>query len=504
MFHKRKYMPIPLLTAAVLTLAACGGDDGETGNGGANSGDVTVATQRPITDLDPHGDMGGDLGTQLAARAIYDRLIGHDGDDYTPSLATEWTVNDDATEWTFTLRDDVKFSDGTPLTANDVVASIERIQEAGGPLAGQVEGVTASAPDDTTVVFKAEAGEPALLGQLVNVYIVPADKADEDGFFNEPVGSGPFVVDNYTPEDTLSLSPNPDYWDGTPKIDHLDLQFIPETAARMTALRTGEAQLTWGVPDDQVSALESEDSLKLETVQSNATYTMWFNASRPAFKDAEVRRALWQAIDFEEIISSLFPETGKAADSVVAPMVFGYAQQEPVTYDPEAAKTALENAGFDFDATYQLQLRGEEFMQFAQAVASDLGEIGVKVEPANKEPAVWLDDLLKLNWDINLQSLSLPSLDAATNVGRLYPCEAKRTGYCNETLDQVLAEADSTSDQQQRADLYAQAIKIIWDDAVGMYPMFPQLVYAWQDGLSGVDLDASAVPGFADLTVNES
>ncbi len=117
-----------------------------------------------------------------------------------------------------------------------------------------------------------------------------------------------------------------------------------------------------------------------------------------------------------------------------------------------------------------------------------------------KEPGVWLEDLLALNWDINLQSVSVPSLDAATNVGRLYPCDAERTGYCNEELDDLLAEADSVADPAQREDLYAQATEIIWNDAVGMFPMFPQIVYAWQDGLTGVDLDPSSVPGFAGLS----
>jgi peptide/nickel transport system substrate-binding protein len=268
----------------------------------------------------------------------------------------------------------------------------------------------------------------------------------------------------------------------------------------MTAVRTGEVDLTWGVPDDQVQGLRDEGTLSVEAVPSNATYTMWINSSRDAFADAEVRRALWQAVNFEEIIAALHPETGQLADSIVAPPVLGYAPQVQVAYDPEAARAALEDAGFDFDATYQLQLRGSEFREFAQAVSSDLREIGVNVEPTEKEPGVWIEDLLALEWDINLQQVSVPSLDAATNVGRLYPCAAERTGYCNEDLDAILEEAGSISDAQQREALYVEAAEIIWTDAVGMFPMFSKIVYAWDGDLTGVNMDPSSIPGFADLS----
>jgi peptide/nickel transport system substrate-binding protein len=512
MSHHRKHrIPIVLGVAAML-LAACGGDDSDStepgGGSGADSGTdepietggtVIVATQRPITTLDPHGDMGADLGTQLAGKAIFDRLVGaEDGGGYAGELAEDWTVTPDATEWEFTLRE-ATFSDGTPVTAEDVVTSIERIQELEGPVSGNVAGLELEARDDNTVVFTSEAGDPALLGKLTNVWIVPGEHAADDGFYSDPIGSGPYMVESFTAEEDLILVPNPEYWGDVPAVDSVELRHFPEIAAQMTALRTGEVHLTWGVPDDQAPGLRSEDGLVLETVPSNATYTMWMNSSRPAFAEADVRRALWQAVNFEQIIASLHPETGQLADSIVAPPVLGYSPQEPIGYDPEAARAALEAADFDFDETYELQLRGEEFRQFAQAVVSDLRDIGVQFEPVEKEPGVWIEDLLALNWDLNLQSVGVPSLDAATNVGRLYPCAAERTGYCNPELDDLLAQADSVSDPSEREALYAEATEIIWTDAVGMFPMFPQIVYAWQDGLSGVDLDPSSVPGLADL-----
>ncbi|MGO3321320.1 MAG: ABC transporter substrate-binding protein, partial [Microbacterium gubbeenense] len=229
--------------------------------------------------------------------------------------------------------------------------------------------------------------------------------------------------------------------------------------------------------------LREDPNLEVESVPTAGVTTIWMNGS--TIPDAEVRRALWQAVDFETIITSLFPETGTPADSAVAPTVLGYAPQEPVEYDPEAAKTALEEAGFDFSTVLRFQFSQPQFAEVTQAIASDLAEVGVQVEVLEKEAAVFLEDLLALNWDINIQNHGSAGFDAATSIGRLYTCEAARIGYCNPELDEILAAASSTGDVEKREEYYAQAIEIVWNDAVGMYPMFVRTPYAWQSDVEG-------------------
>lgn len=506
MFRTRR----PLASAAgavalLIVAAACSSSDDpsqETGDSVAAGGDLAVAGPIPIENLDPHGPASMDAGTQLAARAIFSQLVVSTGSgEFEGELAESWEPNADASEWTFALREGVEFSDGTPVTAADVVASFERVLAGEGPLAGNFGGYTVAAPDESTVVFTSAAPDAAFLGKISSFFVTP-QAAAEDGFFQDPIGSGPFVVESFEPGATLRLTPNAGYWDGEPALDSLEFQSIPEVAARMTALQTGEVDVTWSMPDDQIAQLKSNSDITVEKVPSPGVLTMWMNSSTPALQDPAVRRALWQAVDFESIIGSLYPETGTPADSPISPTVLGYAPQEPVAYDPEAAKAALDAAGFDYSTVIRWQFSQANFRNFVDAVVSDLADIGVTVEPQEKEQAVFLEDLLALNWDMNLQQIGSQGFDAATNLGRLYTCEANRMGYCNEELDQILAEAGSTSDTAQREELYAQAIDIIWNDGVGMYPMFVEQPYAWRTGVEGFEPVSDGVPYFDEVTVS--
>ncbi|GLW11710.1 ABC transporter substrate-binding protein [Microtetraspora sp. NBRC 13810] len=494
------------LTALAVLVAGCGWGGGGTAgapSAGGKPAGLTAAGTYSVESLDPHGPAGASAGTQLAAQAIFSRLVrpGADG-SVTGDLATRWTSGDGATTWTFTLREGVTFSDGSPLTAQDVVASFDRVRELKGPVAGNFPDTEVSAPSDREVVFTSRTPNAAILGKLTQFYVVPAKAGD--GFFGAPVGSGPFTVTSFTPGESLELAPNRRHWNGAPTLGRLTVKNIPELSARLTALRTGEVQVVWGIPDDQLPPLKSDPSVTVQAVPGTAVFTMWFNSRTPALKDAAVRRALWQAVDFKKIISSLYPETGTPADSVVAPTVLGHAPQPPVPHDPDGARAALAAAGFDFAKPLRLQFSGAEFRQFVQAVASDLDAIGVKTDVREKEPAVFLEDLLALKWDVNFQQLATPTRDAATNLGRLYPCAAGRNGYCNEDLDALLAKAEATDDTAERERFYAGAIAITWNDAVGMYPMFVKVPYAWRQGVNGLVLDPSGLPDFSKVTVNPS
>lgn len=485
-------------TAVIGSLAACATGSSSTGGGAPSS--LTVASPYPTVTLDPLGTSGADNGTLLAAKQIFSRLVDADSGSFKPSLATSWQTSPDAKTWTFTLRA-AKFSDGTALTAKDVTASIAAAVAQNDPNASAVKDATVDAVSDHQVRFTFADATPSLLGALTQLYIVPAGQAATPDSFNKPVGSGPFMVSSFAPNQSVVLVPNPHYWGPAPKLKKLTLRDIPDINARITALRTGEIQATWGVPDDQVDQVKGQDGITVTSTPSTAVYTMWFNSSRPSLANAAVRKAIWQAVDFKTIISSLYPVTGTQADAPVAPSVVGYTKQTQVAYDPTAAKHALTQAGFNFATTLKLQYSGDEFTQFAQAVASDLAKIGVKVDPVEKEKSVWLSDLLDLNFDINLQALSTPTQDASTNIGRLYTCAAKRTGFCSSQLDGLLTKAASTPDTKQRNQIYGQAETLIWNQAVGMFPMFERIVYAERSTVHDLPLDPNFVPSFATTSV---
>ncbi|GAA3774136.1 ABC transporter substrate-binding protein [Plantactinospora mayteni] len=490
--------------AVVATLSACTTTSGGTDPEGAGS--IVVSGTYPIESIDPHSAEGGASGKDLIGQEIFSRLTRPDPQGkIIGDLATDWSADAATTSWTFTLRSGVNFSDGSALTADDVVASFRRLLGGDSPAASNFTGASIESSRPDQVVIKTAKPDAALPSKLVTFFILPKTVAQKDaGFFKAPVGSGPFTVKSFTPGETIVLAANDKYWGGKPKLETVTIRSIPEIAARLTALRTGEVDLVWGVPNDQLADLKADSNLKTEAVATNQVYTMWFNSSVPALKTAAIRNALWKAVDFNTIIKSLYPETGALADAPVAPTVFGYSPQQPKTYDPAAAKAELTAAGFDFGKPLRLQFANPEFRPFNQAVVSDLSKIGVKIDLLEKEQAVFIKDLIALDWDVNFQMLGTAGFDAASNLGRLYTCAAKRNGYCNPQLDELLATAGSTSDEGERKTAYAAASKIIWDDAVGMYPMTVQTAYVWNKRLQGFTLDAGGYPDFAKARVNRS
>src|SRR5262249_22324881 len=202
-------------------------------------------------------------------------------------------------EWHFMLKKGVKFSDGSALDATDVVDSFNRMMTINGTNAANFTGYTMTAKSDTEVVIKAPKPDASVPGKLTQFFVIPSGvKPDDTAFFEHPVGSGPFTVSKFTPGEVVELVRN-DKFSGTPaKLDKVVVKTIPELASRLTSLRTGEADVVWGIPDDQLPGLESDSSLTVKTVPSTAVFTMWFNSSVPALQKPAVRRALWQAVDF--------------------------------------------------------------------------------------------------------------------------------------------------------------------------------------------------------------
>ena len=483
---------------ALATLLALG----FPGVASAAGGVLKVAVPYALTTLDPYGTNSLDLATTTAALHIFDTLVTRNGDQFEPSVAKSWS-NPDPTTWVFELRDDVTFSDGTPLTAADVVASMGRYVEADGPAAALFSPVTATANGDHEVVMKTDAPFGTLLGNLTRMFIGPADKVGAADFGTAPIGSGPFIVKSFQTDDRLELVANDEYWGGRPSLDGLDLLRIPEVSSRLTALQTGEIDLTWLIPADQLPALESDKNVTVDSVPSYSSYVIWFNASKKPFDNVLVRRAVWHAIDFESIIKNLYQGIGVAADAPVTPQVFGYAPQVPYTYDPELAKSLLAQAGYPDGFETDILWKNDEYSDLSYAIISDLAKVGIKVTPRQEEHAIWIQDLLALNWDINNMVQAATTGDADILLGRLYMCDAKRIGYCNPDLDKILLAARAETDQAKRQDLYAQASEIIWDDAVGVFPIDLLATYAYRSRVHDFQPSASFAPSFTSVTLGD-
>lgn len=467
----------------------------------AAGGVLRAAVPYAVNTLDPHGSNALDLGTVSVARQVFDSLVVRSEEGFAPSLATAWE-NPDPLTWVFTLHEGVRFHDGTPFTSADVKASIERVIALEGPAAPLFQGVAVEANGDYTVTLKTETPLGTMLVNLTRLWIGPAASIGAEGYGMAPIGTGPFRVTQYLVDDRITLEANDDYWGGRPDLDGIEMVRIPELSSRLTALETGEIDLTWLLPADQLAALKQNPELTVAEIPSFGSYVIWFNSSVEPFTDARVRRAVWHAIDFATIIETLYEGVGVAARGPVTPAVFGFVPQTPYEYDPDYARTLLAEAGYPNGFETSIMWAIDTYSDLSYAIISDLAKVGITVEPQFKEHAIWLQDLLALNFQMNNMVQNAATGDADVTLGRLYLCQNKRTGYCNDELDQILLAARSETDQDARMDLYAQASEIIWHDAVGMFPIDVLATYVYRNEVTGFQPDPGQTPSFYSVVLD--
>jgi peptide/nickel transport system substrate-binding protein len=473
---------------------------------GASAQVVKVSPPRTIIDIDPHGPNALLRESVLVQRQIFENLVRFENNKPVPGLAESWKQLDDKT-WEFKLRPGVKFHDGSPLDSADVKASAERLSKATGGMASLWKVLeSVETPDAQTVIIKLKTPVGPFLRNVSFLAIVPSEvvaaKGKDYGAGVVFPGTGPFKVGAFKPGDTLTVDRNDAYWGPKPKIAGVQFVNIPEQTARVTALLNGEVDVAWSFPDDELKTLRGDKNLKVDVVPSAIYSFAWFNSSRKPFTDKRVRQAMWHAIDLEKVIRDLIPETAMLARSPIPESVFGWVALKPYAYDPAKAKALLTEAGFPNGFRTQI-LFGQNFMpgiaDIAQTFVSYWDAIGVKVTPMEQERAIFTKNFRELNWDIVLTSNPALTQDADYTLGRLYLSENKEMGYANLALDAVLLEAKQASDQNKRAELYAKAAQMIFDDAVGIFWADLKIVYVTRANISGLAFSPIEAPMFANV-----
>jgi peptide/nickel transport system substrate-binding protein len=466
---------------------------------------LTVAFSQETVDLNPYGSADAQQGLRVVDNQIFDTLVvqNESTGKFVPSLATKWTQPDDLT-WIFTLRK-AQFHNGAPVTADDVAADIKYLAGSASPLSSlwsTLDSVTADSP--TVVRIKTKAPLGTMLANLSLLDVAPASAITDPDFGRHPIGSGPFKVDSFTPQSKVVLSAFKGYWGGAPKLSSLTFADIPDESARLTALKNGEIDVAWVVSPDQVPVIQGATGITVKEQDSNAYFFMWFNSSQKPFDDVRVRQALWYAVDTKAVTKNLYGAAGAAMTSPVPSSVFGSSKQKAYGYDPAKAKKLLAAAGYPDGFSTTIMLASDSaplIQQQAQAYVSYWAKVGVKVELQAQPTAVWLQNLLALNWQMELQENFATTGDADYTLGRLYTSSANRTGYKNPELDTLLAQARQSTDQAQRQKLYEQAGKIIWDDAVGMFPIQERDTYALRDTVKGFVPSVTRAPSFLKVSV---
>ena len=469
----------------------------------AGGGELTVAHDRTVVSLDAHGDQSTAPPTLMVNGHVFDTLVTYNGQIFEPSLATEWSNPDDRT-WVFQLRDDVKFHDGQPLTAEDVAASLNRVMEVNirmVDLWSEFESIEATGEYEVTLKTTVPLG--TVLSNLTLLSIGPADQMNNEGFWNNPVGSGPFKLEEFTPDQRVVLVRNDDYWNGPPSLERVVIEEIPETATRMTALETGEIQLTWDIPPDQFQRLADNPDIETVTSAGFGYIFIWFNHQLEVFQDIRVRQALWHALDLEQIVADLFPGVGLVGRAPVPEPVFGWSENEPYTYDPDLARSLLAEAGYPdgFSATILAGANPPNIEDFVQVLISYWAEIGVNVEYIPQEQAEFIDAFFALEFDLVASGNSSITGDEDYIMSRFYTCEAFRMGLCDEELTDIINASRSAVDQNERLELFALANARMWEQAYAIWPVDTFGTYAWRKNVIGFEPPLDALPRFDTLSL---
>ena len=470
------------------------------------TGKLTVSLPNRIVALDPMGAPAAEPAVRTVAAHIYDPLVALDFRTrrYTPALAVKWETPDPST-WVFTLRPGARFHDGSPVTARDVKASLERIMTLPGAFVPVWSPIAAiETPSDTTVRVRTRVPMGTMLASLSLLSILPADKMNTPGFFDRPIGSGPFRVVSYQPGASLVLDANPNYWGALAGVKTLEFKEIPELAARVTALITGEIDLSYEFPPEQVTALGRRSDIRVATVPSYGYYFIWMNLKRAPFTDVRVRQALVAALDINTMLKTLLPGIARPMNAPFPSTVFGHAPQTPTyVYNPGQSRQLLAAAGHPngFEATMIWNPgSGPQDRELAQALFSYWSNIGVRVKDGQSERAEWIAKLNRLDWDLDFQTNFVITGDADYVLRRLYTTQANRQGYASPQFDQTVNTASQTIGELQRKVLYAQASAMIWEDTAGIFPFELLGVYAYRQGVQGF-VPSPSFPTFTRVTV---
>jgi peptide/nickel transport system substrate-binding protein len=289
-----------------------------------------------------------------------------------PQLATAWSANDDLTEWTFDLRQGVTWHDGAPFTAADVKFTWEWVYAPGtnaapeippSPLVGQAAYTAGEADaiagleivDDHTVRFVTAEPSPRFPDTLIKAYILPAhaltgvtsaDIRTTDWWFTVAIGTGPFMHDEFVPDEFWALKANPDFWRGAPKLDRLINRYFADETAAILALESGDIQFTYASGDVAVG-LGEDPAFDLFSGPSGVTNYLIFNFREPVFQDVRVRQAFLHAIDRETIAEVVLGGTARVVPCLTPFEAFWPETYDPYPYDPAKARELLAEAGWD-------------------------------------------------------------------------------------------------------------------------------------------------------------
>ena len=528
-------------------IAACGGSDSDSapaapaapaGTEAPAAAPAPVATEAPAaaggdivagiqtgdanSGLDPVNML--DLGTYAVLSQSFEYLVGlgPDGNIAATALATEWSPNADASQWTFKLRSGVTWQDGgTPLTAADVVATIERMVAVGAGLAGVVSAGGAEAPDDSTVVINLDSpnGNLPVLVSLFNPQslITPVDYSNGTTLSDRPTGTGAWMLADFDPSAfRAKFVPNPNWWGGAVKLDSVTLQGFESGGTKVAAFAAGEIDIIQDFSISDGANLLQDDAVKVLRPPSSNHRQIWFNTQLPEggpFTDPRVRQAVCYAINREQLVNTVYEGQAQIGNDhpIFPTLPFFDDAQEQRPYDPEMAKQLLSDAGYADGIEMPIQV-GDlgEIPAIAAIVEQNLAAVGIKT-PVSVTPN---SDFYGEYWCTGASWGSQPG-----TAGPGIPCGASAqigivdyghrptpdiffgralatdgdwnsSNYASSTFDGLFGDYQAATDVAGQKTAVGKIQRLLHEDAPACYPFFFNYLSATSGAINGFETTA--------------
>lgn len=476
------------LAVVVTALAAC--STGQRVDLGASSDYLIAAIAGEPDQLDPHKTSA--YFSFEVLENVFDTLVEPDAAlEMRPALAESWDVSPDQLSWTFHLRPGVTFHDGSPLHADDVEFSYRRIIDEKLANVDKFSAVTdVQAVDPLTIVIRLKQPTPNLLtnlGGFKGMAIVQRRNVESGAIATRPIGTGPFVFQSQKSGDSITLTANPSYWGGAPKIPGVTFRFITEPSTALSALQAGEIDWTDAIPTQRVAQLRDDDSLHLAVTASNDYWYLALNEAHKPWDDVRVRRAVAYGIDRDAIVQATSYGTAAANQLAIPEGNPWYTEYRRYRYDPDTARRLLDEAGVS-GADLDMLVTGEypETVTAAQVIADNLAPLGITVNIRTVDFATWLDeqnsgkfDMLIMGWLGNIDPDDFYYAQHHTNG------TSNAQKFSDPEVDRLLDAGRVETDRRARFEDYRRAAHIIADEVSYIYLYNPAVIQAWVPELSG-------------------
>ncbi len=537
----RPTAPLFLLTALLaLILSACGGASPAAPPSSAPAGSQGEAQPQPTAadapaadgpvltyglagtfdKLDPNAttfSRVGQITLHIVDPLIWQPEVGR----FEPGLATEWSVNDDATAYTLKLREGVTFHDGTPFNAEAVKFTFDRIAD---PETKAQTALSLLGPyqeteivNDYEVIVHFSSPFAPFLNSLSTAYLAPvsptafARVGAADWGLTEVVGTGPFKLVSFTPDSEIVLERNPDYnWGpaftgmtGPSKLGGIVYKIIIEPATRIAALETGEVDFIEEVPTIEFERISTTPGfVTINVPQPGSGWSLMMNQRQPPMDDLAVRRAIQLATDKEGMIATIWNGIGQPGCGPITRATFAFdeATCSMYTYNVEEANAVLEEAGWidsngdgvrekdgvDLVVKHYYRADSPLNQQMADYMLTDLAKVGIKVELNGLNQAGYFDAVRSGQhhtqgwWDTGTDPDVVRILFYSKNAGG----GTNRNNYENAEMDRLIDEAAGEADPEARVELYRQIQRKVMDEAIMVFYNDPYTLYAHTDKLS--------------------